>query len=68
MKYNYTAWTLWLAQFENAILNSYPSLFDRIDFGMAQHWFFVAQLTPNQAANKYLLNPDNLPENAVRLI
>lgn len=68
MIYNYTKWTLWLAQFENAIINSYPELEDRINFGMTQHWFFVDRLSPTEAANNYLLNPDNLPENAVRLI
>jgi len=58
---------LWMAQFENAILNIYPSLSGRIDWTTVQHYFHTG-LTPEQGTNKYLLNPDNLPENKVRLI
>jgi hypothetical protein len=58
---------MWMAEFDVAVCNRYPALSGRIDWNTANHFFHVG-MTPQGAADKYLLNPDRLPENAVRLV
>ena len=58
---------MWMAEFENAIVNRYPALSGRVRWPGATHLFNTG-MTSKDAADRYLLNPDNLPENAVRLV
>ncbi len=58
---------MWMAKFELVVVNRYPALSGRISWVDATHMFNTG-LSFQDAAEKYLLNPDNLPENVVRLV
>lgn len=58
---------MWMAKFELVVVNRYVALSGRIRWADATHLFNTG-LSAADAADKYLLNPDNLPENAVRLV
>ena len=58
---------VWMAKFDLTVVNRYPALSGRISWPDAAHLYYLG-MTASDAADKYLLNPDNLPENAVRLV
>jgi hypothetical protein len=58
---------MWMAEFDLAVVNRFPALSGRISWVDATHMFNIG-MGPQDAADKYLLNPNNLPENAVRLV
>ncbi len=58
---------MWMAEFDLAVVNRFPALSGRISWADATHMFNIG-LGPQDAVDKYLLNPNNLPENVVRLV